>query len=220
MVETSFAPPPPEKYSLGLGKAINNGLDTLTKIGVPILKYGGVGVSAAAEIIGLPVLWPAKLALVAAGYGIDKLSTENPKGRLGKLTKALGEGAWKGGAFGFASSILLNTVMPQEHGLKFTENLAGKIHDLDLPNIFKKGQAIPLLRDNIANPVIAEVKKVPAGISGSKTIKEAISDTKVLRRAVENNISGAAKAISPPIEGLAAVVTKEAVKYGKAVGIK
>jgi len=220
MAETNFSPPPPERQSLGLGKAINNGLDTLTKIGVPILKYGGAGVSAAAEIIGLPVFWPAKLALIGLGYGIDKLSTENPRGRLGKLTKSLGEGVWKGGAFGFASSILLNTVMPQEHGLKFTENLTGKIHDLDLPSIIKKGQALSLLQNNIANPVIAEAKKVPGAIAGSKTTREIMSDTTAIRKAVENNISSAAKTISPPLEGLATVVTKEAVKYGKLVGIK
>lgn len=206
MAEINTVPRPPETKGPGLAEAL--------------LKYGAGGISLAAEIIGLPVLWPAKLVLIAAGYGIDKLSTKEPKGRLGKLTKALGQGLWKGGAFGLVSSIILNTVVPKENGLLFTENLAKKIHTLDLPN-----KVLPLLKDSFVGGV-TEAKKIPQVVLTSETSKAVFTDANIIKTAVESNLSQAGNALNPPLVGITGKVVDQAkyagniaVNTAKAMGV-
>jgi hypothetical protein len=185
-----------------------------------LLKYGAGGISLAAEIVGLPVLWPAKLALIGAGYGLDRLGRRHPEGRVGRLTKALGEGLWKGGAFGLISSIVLNTVVPKENGLLFTENLAKKIHALNLPN-----KGLPMIKNGFVAGV-TEAKKIPQLVLTSETSKAMFTDAAIIKTGVESNISQAGKAVSPIIEGVAGKVVDNAkyagniaVNTAKATGI-
>ncbi len=119
-VETPEPAPTPEPEEPGVferlkksvAKKIDKVLDTATNVAVPVLKYVGGGASFLAEFLGPTTLWLPKVALVGAGYGLDKLGSRHPGSRACRLAKALGEGAWKGGAFGGLAGVAVNLALP------------------------------------------------------------------------------------------------------------
>jgi hypothetical protein len=138
-----------------LGKAADRALDKISQAGYYVLKYGvGMPLGFAAELVGPATLWLPKVALLAAGYGLDKLGGLHPGGKIARLVKGLGEGLWKGGGLGLVTGLVADKLLPgayQNMGLDaagreivkkipFTENLAGQIHAMDIPSIIAKGQ--------------------------------------------------------------------------------
>jgi hypothetical protein len=124
-----------------LAKALDWLLDKLTALGVPVLKYGGAGVSFASEILAVQGGWLAKLGLIGAGWGLEKIGSRHPGSRVSRLCKAFGSGVWRGGAFGLVSNLVVNSVLPLETGavsdekILPTQALAERISALDLSKV-------------------------------------------------------------------------------------
>lgn len=101
-------------------KGLDKVLDKLTDLGCPLLKLISGGSSFIAELFGPATMWLPKVSLVAAGYGLDKLGRRMmekypaSKGaqRVGRLARAIGGPAYKGGALGGMANMLINTVLP------------------------------------------------------------------------------------------------------------
>jgi len=139
-----------------LGKAANTALDKISQAGYYVMKYGvGMPVGFAAELVGPATMWLPKIAVIGAGYGLDKLGSRHPDGKIARLVKGLGEGLWKGGAVGLAANIVADKIMPgttrtitetiggipmtSTVPVSFTDGLADKIHALDIPSIISTG---------------------------------------------------------------------------------
>jgi hypothetical protein len=115
----------------GVVGGVNAVLDKLTTAGVYVLKYGGSGLSFLVEVFGPTTLWIPKVALVGAGWGLDKLGSRFPNSRVCRLAKALGEGAWKGGAIGGLTNLAVNLILPPE--VKFTMHGTHAVKEAILP---------------------------------------------------------------------------------------
>ena len=150
-----------------VGKAADNALDRLSQGGYYVMKYiVGMPLGFAAELVGPATMWLPKVALIGAGYGLDKLGSRHPDGRIARLVKGLGEGLWKGGAFGFLANAVVDKLAPGS-----TQVLADKIHTLDIPSIIAKGQ----LGQTIVSQ--AGIAKDAIQARGTDTLKFAASAT-------------------------------------------
>jgi len=126
----------PEALSrANLAKSMDNFSGRMFKAGANILRLGvGTGV-AAAEVLVPTSLWLPKIGAIVVGYGLDRLGRTNPNSKAAILAQKIGEGAWKGGAFGLASSLVLNTVIEPQ------ARLAGVAIASTAPDIVKNSLA-------------------------------------------------------------------------------
>jgi hypothetical protein len=88
--------------------------DKLYKAGLNVFKWGVAYPSGFISEYLMPpgTSWLTRMIPVVIGLGLDKLGKLNPgheKGGLTRLIRTLGQGLWRGGAFGMASMMVVNT---------------------------------------------------------------------------------------------------------------
>ncbi|GEM_PF-4611114 len=128
-----------------LGQKLDYILETLTKAGIPLLRFSGTGMSFLAELLGPTTSWLPRISLVAAGYGLDRLGRRHPNSRISRLAQALGNGVWKGGVFGWLTNVVVNKVLPAgvvgDKQISPTTTLPEATHEV-VSTLFKGGEEI------------------------------------------------------------------------------
>jgi hypothetical protein len=94
-----------------LAKSMDSFSERMFKAGANILRFGAGAGTAVGEILIPNSLWFIKLGAIANGILLHEVGRRNPNSKLSFLAQRLGEGMWKGGAFGLASSIVMDTVI-------------------------------------------------------------------------------------------------------------
>jgi len=102
-----------------LSKKADSFNEKLYKAGLNVFKWGVAYPSGfIAEYLMPPdTSWLTRLIPVGIGLGLDKLGKLNPnykKGGMTRLIRTLGQGLWKGGAFGMASMMVINTAFDSQ----------------------------------------------------------------------------------------------------------
>lgn len=98
----------------------------LFKAGLNVFKWGvAYPAGFIAEYLMPPGTgWLTRLVPIGIGFGLEKLAKLKPdyeKSKFTKLVGILGGGLYRGGAFGIASSMVLNTIFEPQAGKQFTE---------------------------------------------------------------------------------------------------
>ena len=121
-------------------KEVDSFNDRLYKAGLNVFKWGvAYPAGFIAEYLMPPgTSWLIRLIPIGIGYGLDKLGTLNPRQEGGKtrLIRALGQGLWKGGGFGLASMMVLNTVFEPQIGKQFSENVVQAVASMPAKKAF------------------------------------------------------------------------------------